>query len=323
MGAGKPACILGVLVTVTVLTSIRVLSRRALQAAGTTNGHPDDAPRGLTRGMRVAPGVAHPTAANDGSRPLMTVGWNGRRYVATVVGIPGYTDDDRNQTRAEVFRAAWARAWPQLTIRFQASFFNDPSLRGLGCLVGHYMALHHLFANLGGNFDYVLMLEDDALPFEGTTWPGAGGPNHLDAHLDELKRLGGSGLILGGHDFRGWNMSDVSPLLDTFFGGITRARSAWGSYAYVLPRKSAYAVLRHYRIHMDAAKPGERLLGPDDILWEKLEMLRARRGWEGGGYVSTPLLVDHAPGISETWKRIKAIQRPWQGSNAWWKFSQP
>lgn len=265
-----------------------------------------------------------PQAAQERASAV-TVGWNGRRYVATVVGIPGYRDEGHNSTRHEAFVKAWQQAWPQLKIRTQASFYNDPSLRGLGCLVGHYMGLHHLFANLGGQFDFALMLEDDALPFPGATWPGAGGPNHLDKRLNDLRRARGSGLVLGGHHFRGWNMSDVRPLLASPLGGIVHATHAWGSFAYVLTRPAAYAVYRHFRVHIHAATPSSRLLGPDDLLWNKLEMIREKHGGAGGGFVSTPLLVDHARGTSETWRRVKnkKMARLWEGSEAWWNFSKP
>ena len=65
----------------------------------------------------------------------ITVGWNGRRYAAAVIGIPGYREDGQRKTRETLFRSSWREVWPQLAVRHQASFHNDRSLRGLGCMV--------------------------------------------------------------------------------------------------------------------------------------------------------------------------------------------
>lgn len=65
----------------------------------------------------------------------VTVGWNGRRYVAVVIGIRGFVDEGYTEPRESLFRASWRGVWPQLAVRQQASFAHAPQLHGLGCMV--------------------------------------------------------------------------------------------------------------------------------------------------------------------------------------------
>ena len=63
----------------------------------------------------------------------ITVGWNGRRYAAAVIGIPGYREDGQRKTRETLFRSSW-RASPGVFP--QRPELTRPWLHGemLGCL---------------------------------------------------------------------------------------------------------------------------------------------------------------------------------------------
>ena len=54
---------------------------------------------------------------------------------------------------------------------------------------------------------------------------------------------------------------------------------------------------------------------PDIALWE-IANARRKKGLTSGGYVSVPLLIDHAPGFLHTWR--KQIQRDFEGSSTFW-----
>ena len=125
-------------------------------------------------------------------------------------------------------------------------------------------------------------------------------------------------------------------------GGIVKAEMGWGSYAYALPRRAVPAVVGRIRRQLRKATTTAANLG---LVLAELTLL-ARRGWirkthpvhgstgrspasscggggAGGGYVSTPLLVDHRTGTSETWRGIRKVLRPFEGSSAWWNFTKP
>ena len=270
-----------------------------------------------------------PTPCDNECGQPVTVGWNGRRYVTTVVGIPGYKDVNSSSSREEMFRSSWRAVWPQLQIRHQASFINDPSLRGLGCLVGHFMALQQVLSSKEtACFDYILLFEDDAVPNAGTTWPGVGGPNHLDKRLDDLERVRGSAIVLGGHGFTGWKVSDIDAPRAHPLGGIVAATCGWGSYAFLLSHSGARVVYEQFKLYLATRKANDtRPPGADDIFWEGITAFRNKStGASTGGYISTPLLVDHRRGTSETWKSIKDIDSyylTWESSNEWWNFTKP
>lgn len=309
-----PKSLFYVVVVVTVVILMELRGQQPKRAS--------DGARVQLRSRDLAP------RSDDCGQPV-TVGWNGRRYVATVVGIPGYKDANQTFTREEMFRSSWRAVWPELEIRHQASFINDPSLRGLGCLVGHFMALHQvLSAKDGACFDYILLFEDDAVPNAGTTWPSVGGPNHLDKRLDDLERVRGEGIVLGGHGFTGWKASDVDGPRTHPLGGIVAADCGWGSYAFLLSLSGARLVYEHFKLHLATRKANATgPPGADDIFWERLTSYKNEsNGASAGGYVSTPLMVDHRRGTSETWKSIKDIDSyylTWESSNEWWNFTKP
>lgn len=251
--------------------------------------------------------------------PGVTSSWNGRRYAAAVIGVPGYTDDGRNETRDAMFAASWAAAWPALGVRRQPAFLNSKELRGMGNMVGHYFAIQHALSAYGSSFDYLIVFEDDAIPHENSTWPGSGGPNELDAQLDALERKNGSALFLGGHTIRGYQPRDVDAARAAALGGVVRADTGYGSYAYVLTWKAAAATADYLRGVLHRATG---TLNTDTVLWAIYTRARRRRRG-GGAFISTPLLADHRAGSSETWRGIKPIGRAFQGSREWWRFTQP
>ena len=111
----------------------------------------------------------------------------GRKFMASVVGLADDTDVyGKNAARMPAFFEAWRRAWPGLHIEHQHAFMNHRNLLGYGCAAGHYLALTKSLQYLrvhNETCDYHLVFEDDALPFNGTTWPAFGAENDLETKL--------------------------------------------------------------------------------------------------------------------------------------------
>lgn len=199
------------------------------------------------------------------------------------------------------------------------------------------MALDYIASTFGDGYDYAMVFEDDAIPHANTTWPGIDGPNHLDKRLDDLEERRGAGLFLGGSTFRGWDPSAVIGPAAAPLGGIVRAQAGYGSFAYVLSRRAVPTVVTRLRSQLkEITFPANVEL--DSAIWEELTKLagQATNGGStantsdvmvGGGYVSTPLLVDHRKGTSLTWidqhATIQAAYALWQGRSDWWHHSKP
>lgn len=196
------------------------------------------------------------------------------------------------------------------------------------------MALEYALRAFGDDFDYMLLFEDDAVPHVNATWPGVGGPNHLDEHLDQLERVNGAALFLGGSTFKGYDPETVMRLAAAPLGGVVRATMGDGVYAYALPRRAMPMVVARLRsnlnsTHMNGVADPYKL-ATDYVLWVELEAMANRsRGNSSninGGYVSTPLLADHRDGTSHTWKHNPSkahAYASWQGSPEWWRFTKP
>ena len=94
-----------------------------------------------------------------------------------------------DQSRREIFYRAWRQSWPELNIVMEPTFWNHPKLQGLGILaanlIGMSKALDH-----EEKFDYLIIFEDDVIPFANTTWPTDEqkyGQNDLDHMLDKIE----------------------------------------------------------------------------------------------------------------------------------------
>lgn len=232
-----------------------------------------------------------------------------RRYAAVYVGLPDALGH-YSFPRSSRFLSAWAGKWPALRPIKYSTFLHHPDLRGLGSMVGIYMALVDVLAR--DEFDYLLCFEDDALPFNFTSWPRLGRVNHLDAHIGELERLNGSALILGGHDFVGYDPTAARNKALMLYGGIVPVRAGLGSYAYLLRRDAARVYMKtlHEWIAKKDCQANSSHLAADNCLYNAL--------LHTGVYVSVPLLVDHAPGQSATW----GVERHggWQGRPDFWNL---
>lgn len=252
------------------------------------------------------------------STPMITTGWNGRRFAAAVMSLPSETGVYGNQTRLKDFNRDWKRAWPDLQVRRQPTFAHHHDLRGYGDFVGFFMALNHAIVDQHGAFDYLILFEDDAIPSPNATWPSIGEPNTLDTLLDDLERVRGSGLVLGGSMFRGFDKDEAERKASHGFGGIVAAEWATGSFAIVLPRDSVRFV---YQGLIEAIKnitlPLPKMSGIDLTFWDIFNEHK-RLGLGSGGYVATPLVVDHRSGWSATWRRM--VQRPCEGRSDFWNW---
>jgi hypothetical protein len=232
---------------------------------------------------------------------VFTARHNSRKYMATVMGL---ADDaniyGKNASRLPTFRQTWARAWPDLHVRHQPTFVNHKNLLGYGIAVGYYLAITESVLYLRANnvtCDYHLFFEDDAMPFNGTTWPSQA-PNHLDAHLDELEAVDGMALFLGGHSFISVNSSAAAIAAARPYGGITPASMGFGAYA-MLAKCSSLAFVAE-RLHAHLSVTTDRTQVFEELLWNAFSALRDQ-SIGTGAYVSAPLLVDHLNGYSATW----------------------
>lgn len=246
--------------------------------------------------------------------------------MAAVVGLASdATVYGPNNTRLPSFVGAWASAWPGLHVRHQPTFVNHPGLRGYGVAVGYYLALTESLRYLRARnetCDYHLVFEDDARPFNGTTWPGAEGhptgvgapSNGLDARLDEVDAAGGTALLLGGHRFQNVSRAQAAAAAARPLGGVVPAGMADGAYAYVIKCSTLGHVVRHIHAHLHQTNSTAYF---ESNLWAAFTLLRDEQGIGTGVYVSAPLMVDHAHGFSATWN--KTVDRPFEGNATFWK----
>ena len=96
-------------------------------------------------------------------------------------------------------------------------------LFGYGITVGYYLSITESLEYLrthNQTCDYHLFFEDDGLPLNATTWPAYAPINNLDARLDELEIVGGTGLFVGGHSFDGVNRSAAAATASRPHGGV-------------------------------------------------------------------------------------------------------
>lgn len=259
-----------------------------------------------------------PPCPTDCLPRVYTAPHNGRKFMASVVGLPANTGVyGPGVERLPRFRDAWARAWPGLNIKHQPTINNHPHLRGYGLAVGWFLALTESLEHLRAHnetCDYHLMLEDDALPFNDTIWPSRGhGGNSLDARLDDLVAQRGTAMLLGGHTFRGVNTTDAALAASRPQGGITRASMAFGTYAIVLDCSAVPDIAQHLFHHLRIKRGTDKIF--ENVLWDVHDTLQ-KRGRGSGVYVSAPLMVDHAHGYSATWNR--EVVRPFEGNATFW-----
>jgi len=249
--------------------------------------------------------------------PMITRGWNGRRYAAVVMSLPTEAGIYGNQTRLKDFTKDWKRVWPELQVRRQPTFAQHNDLRGYGDYVGFYLALNHALVDQGNAFDYLILFEDDAVPSPNATWPSVGGPNSLDSMVDDLERVRGTGLALGGHMFKGFNGDEARMKAVRHFGGVVSATWGTGSFALVLPQSSVRFFFQGLTDTIKNLTIAKKVSGIDITLWDLFEEHK-RLGLGSGGYASTPLITDHRPGWSATWHRM--VSRPNEGRSDYWNW---
>eukprot|EP00397_Hematodinium_sp_SG-2012_P051606 GEMP01060551.1.p1 GENE.GEMP01060551.1~~GEMP01060551.1.p1 ORF type:complete len:247 (+),score=57.05 GEMP01060551.1:297-1037(+) len=143
--------------------------------------------------------------------------YTGRRFVAVVVTTPPGAGDELlvgPHGRMSTFLDRWKHAWPTVRFHVQIGVQNSPTVQGYGVLSAFTTAIRKLLLSASGSsltepygateFDYLLLFEDDALPFAGTTWPNVA-DNNFDVQLDQLEAKNGSGMLLGCHSVKGFD----------------------------------------------------------------------------------------------------------------------
>lgn len=219
-------------------------------------------------------------------------------YYAAVITLPG---DDM---RYEDFVQSWSRAWPELSVTKQLCFRHSPKFRSLGLFACFYQALR-VFLDRPDHesYDYVLLFEDDGVPFSNTTWP-----DDLVVRIDAMEREGVEMLVMGGHavndNVREWTR--VDPEKDLLF----EPSSMSGSYGFMInastAAKLADGLEQELKVKRDAKS------GVDHHIWK----IYGKRG-----RLSVPLLVDHRPGSSNTWTDVnKTPGRKFEGQRDFWNF---
>jgi hypothetical protein len=215
---------------------------------------------------------------------------------------------NKDLNRKTRFDNAWNLKWPGLFIKPQISVLNHQSLRGYGLFVAFHSCFYDALQETD-TYDYLIIFEDDAVPFNITTWPSLSASD-LDIRLDILEDKRGSVLFLGGHDFKGYDSSSIDK---SHPRGIIHATYGLGSYAVVIPRYEVSAYLECFASIIESKT--DESSAPDIALWE-IANARTKGELTSGGYISVPLLVDHAAGFSHTWG--KQVQRDFEGSSSFW-----
>lgn len=258
-----------------------------------------------TEGRAEAPAVS-PRDASEPINGKVTAKYRYKAYVLTLLEFSEANSTLKRSERLGVFREKWRKAWPELDIPEFYTFYNSPKLRGYGCLAAAVQVLQNALMS-PDEFDYLLLFEDDAVPFENTTWPNKPG-NDLERRLEQLEQVDGTALLLGGHTFKQYDVKKTRAVAAREGGGIVRVGAAWGSYGMIFRRKY---LVQYLKLFSDALK--EKVTsksGSTDTVWYGTEMGRHM-------YASVPLLVDHHPGYSRTWNRMR--KRSWEGHREWWK----
>lgn len=214
-------------------------------------------------------------------------------YYASVVTIPG--DDDRIND----FYTRWHSAWPSQTFNKHYCFKHNQKFRSLGLFACFYQILAG-FINSPDfeTYDYILLFEDDGIPFEGTIWP-----NDLDDKLDRHPNI--ELLLLGAHAVQGKNKKTLRGDEEIF-----KATDSSGTYGFLVKASSAKKLMDVFEEELK--KKVNAQSGVDHFLWKPFKK---------NGYVSVPLLVDHRHGTSHTWENSKnAPSRKFEGHRDFWNF---
>ena len=224
-----------------------------------------------------------------------------RVYLAGVITLK-----QAPEKRVSSFRQAWKRAWPELEHTWFYTWRHPFEKRGLANTASHYrIAVEAL--RCGGDFDYLMLFEDDAHPFEDARFP-----DDLDRALDTFEAKNGSGMCLGGHSVRGYKKKHLRMSVLPNRTGLIRASSAFGSYAMLVPRRFLPQFAQRYEEGLRSTEQYSYV--PDVQSWS---------GWRtlgGGGFITAPLLVDHRPQSkwSFTWHK-KARNRAFEGERTFWR----
>jgi len=247
----------------------------------------------------------------DSSPQITTSPISKRRFVATVTSMPDAFD------RRALFFDTWKKAWPDFHIFPTYSFKNHANLMGYALLAVNVLAMQKAmeFSNATGeNFDYLIILEDDALPFVDTTWPA-----DLDKALDDLEAKGGGGLYLGCHAVYSWERQKLISQNGSIGSAVASIVWAYGSYAWMIPRKSLDKLYEYFATTL------QNKVG----MWDGASDTSAHsffRDMNVSHYAAVPLLVDHqSRGSSKTFvgTEMDGATKSWytfEGHRDWWNF---
>lgn len=227
-----------------------------------------------------------------------------RKFIASVATMPHNGGPDR----LTAFHAAWTEAWPGLHVRRQVNFRNAIGIKGFGVLAGVWQSLMEAMLS-GLEYDYLLLFEDDALPFANTEWPSH--PNSVfETHLGELERRNGTMLQIGGHCFK-WKSRNDHPM-----PYIAHAWFGWGAYAVVIPRKVVPLLESKLFGVLETKSKSENPV--DEYLWTFVEEITRTHKDTSGGYIAVPRLVDHrAPGYVSSTHQV-ALRYDFEGHPDLW-----
>lgn len=228
---------------------------------------------------------------------------SGRRFIAGVITLK-----ETIGTRLSAFRASWENVWPELHVKAMLCYRHNISIRGYGVLSCMYQLLEYA-TYYDEDYDYLLIMEDDARPHKNATWPTGDKENDLDFMLDEFEKRNGSGLILGGHHVKGYDKTKLFNKVLPKGKGIIKATYARGAYGMMIPR-THLSILREYYSKTLRRKYNTNMATDS-------EDFHAWRRYGNGGYVAVPLMIDHQSTWSATWGRVN-IQSI-EGRRDWWR----
>eukprot|EP00122_Pirum_gemmata_P007425 Pgem_evm1s6817 len=208
-----------------------------------------------------------------------------------------------DKSRLDSFLGAWNMFYPQLEM--EPIYGSLTETRGLGLVFSFINAVDLAIED---DVDVAFFFEDDALPFAEYYKNKKSWLRDLEKVLKKWSTLPNViNLYLGGHAF-------YTPGKANYEFGLTRVIHSYGTYGFAIRKKHLKCYSKLLRDHVEKRRYSYDV---DYMLFcLKGHIFRLTSKYQA--MVATPLLIDHNPGFSYTWK--KKIRRPFEGVKEWDKF---
>jgi hypothetical protein len=213
------------------------------------------------------------------------------KFYGAVVTLP------RDTARYDDFKTRWSIVWPDLHITKQLCFKNSPKLRSLGVFACFYQAVAVFLDSPGHEqYDYILLFEDDGVPF-----PDVQFPEEIEKRIQHYPDI--EMMVLGGHAVIGTGKKSLTG--DEL---LFKAKDSSGAYAFMIKASTAERFM--VEVEKELARKRDSTSGFDHYIWKI---------YKGTGRIAVPLLVDHRHGESNTWG-THTPTRKFEGRRDFWNF---